>query len=198
LLGEFRSVLANFVLQTDVIDRWVWRCDPDGGYSVRGVYKILSALDAQDMADTSTLIWHKQVPLKVSVMVWWLLRNRLPTKDNLVRRHIIPLDGSLCVTGCESVETTHHLFLSCPGFAPFWSLVRSGIGISSADPLVLHDHFLQFTYSAGGSHARRCFMQLLWLCCIWVVWHKRNNRIFKANESTVLQLLEKVKVHCLW
>jgi hypothetical protein len=107
LLGEFISVLANFVLQTDVIDRWVWRCDPDGGYSVRGVYKILSALDAQDMADTSALIWHKQVPLKVSVMVWRLLRNRLPTKDNLVRRHIIPLDGSLCVTGCESVETTH-------------------------------------------------------------------------------------------
>jgi hypothetical protein len=45
LLGEFRSVLANSVLQPDVIDRWVWRHDPDGGYSVRGAYEIFTALD---------------------------------------------------------------------------------------------------------------------------------------------------------
>jgi hypothetical protein len=127
--------------------------------------------NAQDTPDTSDLIWHKQVHLKVSVMVWRLLRNKLPTKDNLVRRHIIPPDANMCVTGCGSVETAHHLFLSCPVFAPLWSLVRSWIGTSSADPLMLHDHFLQFTYSASGSRARRSFMQLLWLCCIWVIWH---------------------------
>jgi hypothetical protein len=127
------------------------------------------------------------VPLKVSVMTWRLLRNRLPTKYNLVRRHIISSDASLCVTGCGGVETAHHLFLSCPVFASLWSLVRSWIGISSADPLVLHDHFLQFTNSAGGSRVCRLFIQLLWLYCIWVVWHERNNRIFKAKESTILQ-----------
>jgi hypothetical protein len=31
LLGELRSVLANFVLQLNVVDQWVWRYDPDGG-----------------------------------------------------------------------------------------------------------------------------------------------------------------------
>jgi hypothetical protein len=122
----------------------------------------------------------------------------LPTKDNLVKRHIIPSDASLCVTGCGGVETAHHLFFFCPIFAPLWSLVRSWIGISSADPLMLQDHFLQFTYSAGGSRAHRFFMQLLWLCCIWVVWHERNNILFKAKDSSALQLLEKVKVHSLW
>ncbi|KAK2423985.1 hypothetical protein QL285_034394 [Trifolium repens] len=119
-------------------------------------------------------------------MAWRLLRNRLPTKGNLVRRHIIPPDASLCVIGYGGVETAHHLFLSCPVFAPLWSLVPSWIGISSAYLLMLHDHFFQFTYSAGGSRARRSFMQLLWLCCIWVIWHERNNRIFKAKESPVL------------
>jgi hypothetical protein len=139
---------------------------PDGGYSVRGAYKILTALGDLDTTVTSDLIRHQQVLLKVSVMAWRLLRNRLPTKDNLVRRHIIPPDASMCVTGCGGVETVHHLFLSCPGFAPLWSLVRFWVGTSSADPLVLHDNFLQFTYSAGGSRAHRFFMQLLWLCCI--------------------------------
>jgi hypothetical protein len=60
-LGEFRSVLVNFVLQPGLVDHWVWRYDFDGGYSVRGAYKIITAMDAQDTADTSDLIWHKQV-----------------------------------------------------------------------------------------------------------------------------------------
>jgi hypothetical protein len=90
------------------------------------------------------------------------------------------------------------LFLSCPVFAPLWGLVRSRVGISSANSFLLHDHFVQFTYSASGARSCRFFMQLLWLCCIRVIWHEPNNRIFKAKESTVLQLLEKVKVNSLW
>ncbi|WJX67068.1 hypothetical protein P8452_51564 [Trifolium repens] len=86
LLGELKSVLVNSILQPDVLDRWVWQHDPDGGYSVRGAYKILTAQGDLDMTVTSDLIWHQQVPLKVSVMAWRLLRNRLPTKDNLLIR----------------------------------------------------------------------------------------------------------------
>jgi hypothetical protein len=136
--------------------------------------------------------------LKVSMLAWRLLRNRLLTKDNLVRRHITHHDAGLCVTGCGGVETAYHLFLFCPVFAPLWSLVRSWVGVSSADSLSIHDHFLQFVYSAGGSQERLFFVQLLCLCCIWVVWLERNNIIFKAKESSVLQMVEKVKVHSFW
>jgi hypothetical protein len=107
-------------------------------YSVRGAYEILTVHDTQAPADTSDLIWHKQVPLKVSVLACRLLCNRLPTKDNLVRRHIIYHDAGLCVTGYGGVETAYHLFLSCLVFAPLWSLVRSWVGVSSADPLYIN------------------------------------------------------------
>jgi hypothetical protein len=79
------------------------------------------------------LIWHKQVPLKVSVLAWRLLYNRLPTRDNLVRRHIIAYDAQLCVIGCGGVKTAHHLFMSCPVLASLWCLVRNWVGISAAD-----------------------------------------------------------------
>jgi hypothetical protein len=79
----------------------------------------------------SDLIWHK--PLKVSMLAWRLLRNRLPTKDNLVTRNIISHDTCLCVNGCGTLETANHLFLSCPVFAPLWNLVRSWIGVVSID-----------------------------------------------------------------
>jgi hypothetical protein len=66
------------------------------------------------------------------------------------------------------------------------------VGISSADPFFIRDHFVQFI------HYRRSFLQLFRLCSIWVVWHEWNSRIFKANESTIHQLLDKIKVHSLW
>ncbi|GAU39054.1 hypothetical protein TSUD_396590 [Trifolium subterraneum] len=109
---------------------WVWRPDLSGGYSVQGTYDLLTSMGGQAMAATTDLIWHKLVPLKVSVAAWRLLRNRLPTKDNLVRRHIISQGAHLCVDGCGAPETAKHLFLSCPVFAPLWGLVRNWIGIS--------------------------------------------------------------------
>jgi hypothetical protein len=65
------------------------------------------------VAVTADLIWHKQIPLKVSVLAWRLLRNKLLTRDNLAWRNIIDHDSQFCVTACGGVETTHHLFLFC-------------------------------------------------------------------------------------
>ncbi|KAK2369884.1 hypothetical protein QL285_082984 [Trifolium repens] len=109
-----------------VADQWLWRYDPGRCYSVRCAYNFLK----RRMTD---LIWHKQVPLKVSVLAWRLLYNRLPTRDNLVRRHIIAYDAQLCVIGCGGVKTAHHLFMSCPVLASLWCLVRNWVGISTAD-----------------------------------------------------------------
>jgi len=102
------------------------------------------------------------------------------------------------VTGCGGLETVDHLFLSCPVFAPLWSMVRSWISISSADLDSLQDHLVHFIHSSGGLRARRSFMQLSWLCCVWVMWNERNNRGFKAEKNTIHQMLDKVKLHSFW
>ncbi|MCI19762.1 hypothetical protein A2U01_0040922, partial [Trifolium medium] len=82
----------------------------------------------------------------------------LPTKDNLVLRNIISHDSQLCVSGCGGLESAHHLFLFCPVFVPLWGLVKSWIGISSADPDLLQDHFVQIIHSSRGMRARRSFL----------------------------------------
>jgi hypothetical protein len=96
------------------------------------------------------------------------------------------------------VETAHHLFLACLVFAPLWSMIRLWVDFSSGDPFLIRDHFVQFILFAGVSRARRLFIQLLWLCTIWVIWQEHNNRIFKVKKTYVLHLLDKVKVHSLW
>ncbi|PNX89722.1 glutamate-gated kainate-type ion channel receptor subunit GluR18, partial [Trifolium pratense] len=98
--------------------------------------------------------WCLFVPLKVSIFAWRLLRDRLPTKANLVTRGILSSTALSCVSGCGEVESTHHLFLSCSTFGFLWALVRSWIGILMVDYFSLCHHFVQFTSSAGGSRAR--------------------------------------------
>ncbi|MCI36975.1 kinesin-like protein, partial [Trifolium medium] len=125
-------------------DRWQWKPDLDRGYTVRSAYQLLTAQDAVLMDDAASLIWHSQVPLKVSILVWRLLRDRLPTKANLSSRGILAAADLHCVSGCGAVESAHHLFLSCSTFGALWSLVSSWIGSSAVTAQTLSDHFVQF------------------------------------------------------
>jgi hypothetical protein len=131
---------------------------------------------------------------KVFILVWCLLRDRLPTKTNLVARGIISLEVHFCVSGCGGIESARHLFLSCSTFCSLWALVRSWIGFSAVDAHVLPDHFVQFTFSVGGLRARRSFLQLIWLVCVWVMWNETNRHLFRNASSPVHHLLDRVKM----
>ncbi|KAK2402105.1 hypothetical protein QL285_051652 [Trifolium repens] len=128
MLRECQTLLLPFTVQDDTPDLWKWQPDPDTGYSVRGAYQLLTSQDPALLGTAEDLVWHRQVPLKVSIFAWRLLRDRLPTKSNLVARGIISPEAHLCVTGCGGIETAQHIFISCSTFASLWGLVRSWIG----------------------------------------------------------------------
>ncbi|GAU43317.1 hypothetical protein TSUD_390160 [Trifolium subterraneum] len=109
----------------------------------------------------TNLIWHSQVPLKVSIFAWRLPRDRLPIKANPTFRDILPVGDLHCVSGCGAVESAQHVFLSCSTFGSLWSHVSSWVGSSLVTVQALSDHFVQFTSSAGGTRARCSFMQLI-------------------------------------
>jgi hypothetical protein len=123
---------------------WRWQPDPDISYSVRGAYQLLTTQDSVTTGEVDDLVWHKQVPLKVSIFAWRLLRDRLPTKSNLVARGIISPEAHFCVSGCGGLESAQHLFLSCSTFGSLWALVRAWIGFSSVDAHSLPDHLLSW------------------------------------------------------
>ena len=168
LLVEIRNFLSNVTLQDSVDDVWMWSPNPGDGYTVRGVYQMLMRQEMHDHDVVSEAPWHKSVPLKVSICEWRLFRNRWQTKDNLVRG-IISFDNQLCISGCGQNETIDHLLIHCPVFGNLWQLVKSWIGVYSVCPQQVTDHFYQFVHSSSGNARRRSFLQLIWLCCIWVL-----------------------------
>jgi hypothetical protein len=82
---------------------WQWQFDPARDYSVSGAYQLMTSQQTATLDATEDLIWHKHVPLKVSIFVWRLLKDGLPTKDNLVSRGIM-LKQLTCVYPVAAVS----------------------------------------------------------------------------------------------
>jgi len=187
-------LLHDFVFQENVEDTYRWLLDPLHGYSVRGAYRFLTT--TADLGDRLQVvdIWHQQIPFKVSVFVWRLLRNRLPTKDNLVRQRVLSLDDAACVSRCGSQETANHLFLECDVFGSIWSQVWLWLGISSVSHDDIVQHFTQFIYMSGLHRSTHMFFRIIWFTSVWVLWKERNDRVFNNMASTPSTLIEKVKL----
>jgi len=138
-------------------------------------------------------LWNKQVALKVVLIAWRLFRDRLPTKDNLLRRGVIPFDSWLCVAGCNSVETSTHLFLHCSTFGMVWQFLLRWLGFSTTLPLGVVDHFNQFSFDGGNVKARGAILQVIWFATTWEIWKERNNMVFNGKDSSIPQVVDKIK-----
>jgi len=95
------------------------------------------------------------------MFAWRLLRDRLPTKDNLVLRQVLQPVDNVCVGGCGSLETVNHLFFGCDTFSSVWFLVFQWLGISFVAPLEAQNHFLQFGHLAGLSRSYHSFLSII-------------------------------------
>lgn len=58
-------------------------------------------------------IWSFLAPFKAKITTWRLILDRLPTKENLIKRNVISLQSARC-SCCDERESSSHLFVTCP------------------------------------------------------------------------------------
>jgi len=144
-------------------------------------------------------VWHKLVLSKVSLFAWRLLQDRIPTRSNLMRRHVLQPNDNLCVGGCGNFETANHLFIGWNLFGSVWYLIYHWLDISFVCPALINDHFIQFIKLTGMPRSSHIYFKFIWLASTWAIWKDRNNRIFKNLVINPHIILEKVKLHSfLW
>jgi len=193
MVGELLLLLHNVLLQVVKADSWLWTLETCRSYSVRSAYRIITIspplVNPVPVAD----LWHKDVPLKVVLFAWRLLRDRLPTKENLYHRGVLDRDSILCAAGCDLVESSQHLFLHCNIFGSVWHLIYRWLGISAVVPSQVSAHFTQFSVSGGVGNKRRSITQVIWFATVWEIWKERNNRLFNDKQGTVTQVVDRIK-----
>jgi hypothetical protein len=102
----------------------------------------------QNIADDNNVIWHWDIHLKFNLFVWRLLRNRLSTKENLIKRAVISTNAS-------------HLFIHSDGFRQLWIYIYDWLGFVMITPYYLSDHLSRFSVLGCFSKYKRDLLQLI-------------------------------------
>ena len=125
-------------------------------------------------------LWKLRIPAKTSIFAWRLIRDRLPTKSNLRRRHV-EVSDLMCPFCRNKEEDAVHLFFNCTKTLPLWWESLSWVNTSGAFPLNPRQHFLQYGNGMNGGiicNRWKCW----WVTLTWSIWQQRN-RITFSNET---------------
>ena len=109
----FLNDVNGDIIQPHRRDAWIWKPHPSGQYSVRSAYDVLRGEDFEgDDVKVFEELWKLRIPPKFAVFAWRLLKERLPSKKNLIRRQVTIID-TLCPFCRNSEENEAHLFFLC-------------------------------------------------------------------------------------
>ncbi|RZC29830.1 Cytochrome P450 714A1 [Glycine soja] len=133
--ANFLRDIAENKIQQQGLDTWEWSADPEGQYSTRSAYDLIGE-EARDSSQEECFekLWRIKVPARFLVFAWRLLRDRLPTRQNLQRRQI-QLTDSLCPLCRTQQEDASHLFFHCSKVQPIWWETMSWLQVKGAFPL---------------------------------------------------------------
>lgn len=79
---EYSDILTNIILHSIIPNRWLWLLHSSKKYNLTSAYNYMMSSVNVFATEHSNAIWNKEVPLKVSLVAWRLLRNCLPTTNN--------------------------------------------------------------------------------------------------------------------
>lgn len=139
-------------------------------------------------------MWASPAPLKVVAFAWRVFLNRIPSKDNLALRNVLPPEASLLCVMCDrEEESAIHLFLHCEVATSVWLKLMLWLDCRYLIPPNLFVHWE--CWSLGGTNKKVLKgLWLIWHTTIWVLWKSRNYSIFNGSIIDVDELVEEVKV----
>lgn len=139
-------------------------------------------------------VWKSPAPSKVVVFSWQSLLDRIPTKDNLPKRRILPTESRVRCVFCDQVgETAAHLFLHCDMSFKVWSMVCGWLGINFITPQTLFQHFECWSGEIGRLKLRKGYW-MIWHAVLWTIWKTRNDRIFNSIVKDHGEIVDDIKV----
>lgn len=192
---EMWKFLGRYIMNKKELDSLSWKLSDDGRYSTRSMYIALSKrVDKEEEVDPLLKkLWCKGVPSKVSSFLWKAIRDRVPTKNNLLRRGIVVDDRDKICTFCfHPLEDIGHLLCSCSFSYDVWRKCFDWLGFEMVGSNILRNHYCQFVTGQGGKTMKK-MLNIIWQSVCWSIWKARNDAIFKGTRINTGDILEGVK-----
>ena len=167
--------ITSSLTLTNETDALVWQLENRGVYSTSSLYHVINFRGVQPVFVPS--VWKLKVPPKIHVFMWLLANNKLMTRDNLRKRHIIkPLE---CVF-CSEAETCSHLFFDCVVSRQIWPLVSNHFGVDTGADF----ESVARLWIANKKHSA---LNTANAAVLWCIWKYRNSMIFNTTMWTSIK-----------
>lgn len=117
-------------------------------------------------------IWKLKVPPRMWLLMWKILRNKIPIRENLSKRSFHrPFWCYLCKSDNKIVD---HLFLICPTVKDLWGNIHSHLpSVTHWQGSTVREAWGSWWSAASLKKARNIHV----LTC-WAIWITRNRYIF--------------------
>ena len=200
VLTDFVEFFQGVQLQANEQDAWVWTVDKPRGFTVKSCYSWLNnRVLVTDVSNEESVIsackslWKSDIPSKVLVFCWRLLLRKLPTRENLFIRKIIPsIQDAKCVFCRSETESIDHLFCCCTVVKDVWRGVFGWLNVQAnlhEEVLQVHDGVRALVKGKGAKRIKSIF----WAATVYQIWMERNSIIFNNKVTSARSIVTSIK-----
>ncbi|KAH1198122.1 putative ribonuclease H protein [Glycine max] len=159
--------------------------DPAGYYSTKLAYNLLKA-EGNSISEDSNykIIWRLKIPQE---------QNRLPTRDNLRRRHV-ELPSYNCPLCDQDEETAGHIMYSCRKTRHLWWESLRWANRVGPFPIEPKCHFLQFSQWSGKSNVDNRWKAFR-IALSMTIWKHRNALVFNNQNFSTIKVMDEALFH---
>ncbi|XP_071729080.1 uncharacterized protein [Rutidosis leptorrhynchoides] len=130
-LGNLIELINSYAKHDKDVDFWVWKLDPSGLFTTKKLSRIIDyATIGANVNSQNETLKNYLVPKKVELLIWRVLKRRVPVRIELDKRGI-DLDSVRCPLCDDVVETIEHAFIFCRHSMDLWERVYNWLGFSS-------------------------------------------------------------------
>ncbi|XP_058749172.1 uncharacterized protein LOC131622119 [Vicia villosa] len=186
ILNAFDGGTAEDILRTPLVedvveDKWIWKAEKDGCYSVRSEYRLwikeYGARGFNRVEGAWTNLWNIKAPPRVKHLIWRICRDCLPTRRRLIQYHV-PCPAT-CPFCHYQVEDSWHVFFGCSVTNQCWHTT----GLSNIiAPRIINYHDDVFSLIMDICRREDSMLAGRFAVMIDILWRNRNNMIWN-NES---------------
>ncbi|GKB82119.1 reverse transcriptase domain, reverse transcriptase zinc-binding domain protein [Tanacetum coccineum] len=180
-LKDLLEILQQFA-PSNFQDKWICILDNSKSYQVSFMRKFIEE-KSMGMATAQTR-WNKNLPIKINVFSWRLIRDRMPTHFNLDLRGIV-VDSTRFPVCDEAIETSQHLFVECTIASSLCSMVATWWGFANF-PKILGDLIQWGDRVTYNKPIKACFDTVV-QTTFWTIWNYRNKLCFDLKPTQCMR-----------
>jgi hypothetical protein len=176
------SLMAELMRRQDdqvTDDQLVWRWTKEGVFTVKSFYTAMN--DTPCIKNEFNKLWEVKAPMRVRIFTWLMLRNRILTQDNLIRRGW--QIANICYLCRQNQESVKCMFGTCKYTAGVYREMRRHMNFT----------WTQKEYASGIIKSVHMETRQILVTVCFVVWRERCRRIFRQECKTPRILMNEIE-----